>query len=813
MPSAVRGALVGSCLLLGELTAQCVPSWSPAGTPPGADTGVYGTTMWDPDGPGPAPLRLVIAGSFTHVVASHAPRLAAQDPATGAWSGFPGLQAYDGLVVTGMPNGDLVVGGSITSAGGVPCGNLARWDGAAWHTFGWGVNNLVYALAPLPNGDLVVGGMFTAAAGAPVANSIARWNGSSFQPLGTGANGPVYALAALPNGDLVAGGAFTQTGGVPVQGVARWNGTAWSSLGGFGMATVQALHVRSNGDLIVAGSSLLRWDGAQWSTMGFTANGMVNSACSAPNGDLVVCGSFTTVNGQTMNRAARFDGSAWSPLGTGLSSAVSPIAWTMTTLPTGDLVVGGRITNAGGRTVANLARWDGTAWHGFGTGLDAQVLAVTALPNGDLVASGYFTGAGDQSLAAIGRWDGAAWQPLGNGLPSAAKALVTLPNGHVVASASPFGGYMAEWHGTGWLPMAQGIPGEVRCLAVASNGDVIAGGAFNWAGNGPALRVARWNGSQWSPIGAGFDNTVVALATSEDGSIYAGGAFDYSGATPTPRIARWDGSTWQAVGHPQTNVQALAVLANGTIVAGGDFAAGASRTVQRWTGIAWTSLGAGANQRVRTLAALPSGGLLAGGDFTFAGGVPANGIAYWDGSTWSALGDGVATSAGALAQLPNGDIAVGGTLVLAGGLPASHAAILHRPCAGSAAVVATACVGPAGPLTLRPDTVPAPGKLYAATARGFVPGAFAVHALGFLPTSVPLPTLHPQGLPGCDLLVTPDLTTAAVATGSQSTHAIALPGGASVLGVQLRQQCLQLADVGGVWSLSSSDALHLVLGW
>ncbi|MBL8756681.1 MAG: hypothetical protein JNK15_25520 [Planctomycetes bacterium] len=61
-----RLTLASSLLWLGNATAQCTPSWS---TQP---SGIA-------DGPGPAPGRLVIAGSFTNVVDARAPRFAAQD--------------------------------------------------------------------------------------------------------------------------------------------------------------------------------------------------------------------------------------------------------------------------------------------------------------------------------------------------------------------------------------------------------------------------------------------------------------------------------------------------------------------------------------------------------------------------------------------------------------------------------------------------------------------------------------------------------------------------------------------------------------
>ncbi len=65
----------------------------------------------------------------------------------------------------------------------------------------------VEALLTLTNGDLIVGGLFTSAGGVSAKN-IARWNGASWSAMAAGNNGWVHSLATLPNGDLVAGGSF-----------------------------------------------------------------------------------------------------------------------------------------------------------------------------------------------------------------------------------------------------------------------------------------------------------------------------------------------------------------------------------------------------------------------------------------------------------------------------------------------------------------------------------------------------------------------------------------------------------------------------
>src|SRR5262245_55045382 len=79
------------------------------------------------------------------------------------------------------------------------------------------------------------------------------------------------------------------------------------------------------------------------------------------------------------------------------------------------LVVGGTFRVAGGVIANNVAAWDGSAWQPLGSGMSGgfptQVLAL-AVYNGELIAGGYFRTAGGASANAIARWDGTAWQPL-----------------------------------------------------------------------------------------------------------------------------------------------------------------------------------------------------------------------------------------------------------------------------------------------------------------------------------------------------------------------------------------------------------------
>src|SRR5690349_16088856 len=88
-------------------------------------------------------------------------------------------------------NGELYVGGDLTSAGGLPASQLARWTGSRWDDLGAGMDGTVNALAVFDDGSgpaLYVGGSFITAGGLS-ARGIARWNGTSFTAVGGSSDG------------------------------------------------------------------------------------------------------------------------------------------------------------------------------------------------------------------------------------------------------------------------------------------------------------------------------------------------------------------------------------------------------------------------------------------------------------------------------------------------------------------------------------------------------------------------------------------------------------------------------------------------
>ena len=73
-------------------------------------------------------------------------------------------------------------------------------------------------------------------------------------------------------------------------------------------------------------------------------------------------------------------------------------------LPNGDLAAGAACYAVGG--AGDVARWKGSTWVPLGTGMNGRVSALAVFPNGDLVAGGGFTTAGGGGASHIARWNG-----------------------------------------------------------------------------------------------------------------------------------------------------------------------------------------------------------------------------------------------------------------------------------------------------------------------------------------------------------------------------------------------------------------------
>jgi hypothetical protein len=108
--------------------------------------------------------------------------------------------------------GNLYAGGIFTLAGGVPAGNIAKWDGNTWSAMGAGVGGGILGLVCDASGRLFAGGSFGTTSGGVTYKHIAKWNGSAWSTLGSGMNNNVNVLACNGMKQLYAGGVFTTAG-------------------------------------------------------------------------------------------------------------------------------------------------------------------------------------------------------------------------------------------------------------------------------------------------------------------------------------------------------------------------------------------------------------------------------------------------------------------------------------------------------------------------------------------------------------------------------------------------------------------------
>ncbi|MBX3733969.1 MAG: hypothetical protein KF791_15445 [Verrucomicrobiae bacterium] len=375
----------------------------------------------------------------------------------GAWHPLGGgVQALGqpGLIRAIATHGSQVyVGGSFSVAGGVATTNVARWDGATWSALGGGLfggpGAGVLSLAVAPNGDLVAGGAFNQAGGQAVRN-IARWNGSEWSALGEGlvapGGGTVQALAFLGDA-LFAGGAFNQ----PVPFLARWDGAAWTTPGGAPDATVLGLSVH-DGRLYAGGyfqriggltvNRIASWDGTMWAPLasGVGTDSMQEyvAVVNASAAGVFAGGVFTNAGPVATRRIARFDGTEWSPLGSGITAGpigTDPFVYGLA-VEDGALQVGGAFAEAGGLPASSYSTWR------FAVTPTAPSLSVTLSPSGLLVLAWNATAGSRYQLMATGAL-GEAFAPLGE--PRTAT-------GPVLEATVPVAEVSGQWYRVDLLP-------------------------------------------------------------------------------------------------------------------------------------------------------------------------------------------------------------------------------------------------------------------------------------------------------------------------------------------------------------------------
>lgn len=450
-----------------------------------------------------------------------------------------------------------------------------------------------------------------------------------------GVGGTIHAMATFDDGSgraLYIGGDFRSAGTAGVRGLARWDGQRWSAV------------------TAMPGEPLAGWVGRVYAMA-------VYDDGSGPA--LYVAGDFSTIDGVRAADIARWDGTAWEPLGRGVDRPVHALAVFDDGSGPG-LYVGGEIRRAGELDVRGLARWDASGW--------------SVVP--ELTRS--------RSVRALTVHDDGA----DSSLYVADQALLG------ASGSGIYGERVSRLDGDGWTSLGDTrLGGWIITLHSHDDGSgpaLYAGGLFEEIGGQAAGNMARWDGSTWSVVGGGIGDAasgrVLAMATHDDGSgeaLYAAGFFRSAGGSDINDLARWDGDTWTAVGEDdgRFSIRTLASVDLGD----GPRLIAAGRHGQRgdlllsglglWDGDAWSvpegGVSMGTLGSVLALTVFDDGSgpqLIAGGEFERAGPIAGNSVARWDGERWHELGDGLGDASirvYALAAFDDGS----GPVLYAGGGP------------------------------------------------------------------------------------------------------------------------------------------------
>jgi hypothetical protein len=205
-------------------------AWQPLGGQ--FDSLVRSLAVWDADGDGPAPARLVAGGGFSQVGDATANGVATWDGATWAplGAGLGPADSWGGWAVQGMTTWDtdgdgplpakLVACGGLTQSGSTPLDSLAMWDGVAWQPVSNRVLGEVREITtwdqdgdgPQPERLVCVIGEDS------FEGTIESWDGSNWTVLSAEAQECYHLNAIDPDGDgpdplcVVAGGTILHDG-------------------------------------------------------------------------------------------------------------------------------------------------------------------------------------------------------------------------------------------------------------------------------------------------------------------------------------------------------------------------------------------------------------------------------------------------------------------------------------------------------------------------------------------------------------------------------------------------------------------------
>jgi len=194
-------------------------------------------------------------------------------------------------------------------------------------------------------------------------------------------------------------------------GVSKWDGSTWQD-GGSTNYSHSAIYTDNNDLYVGSDDGVIRKKsvgGYFQSFYNFNGNGSVSSIIRYGN-ELIFAGAFDSINGVEIESIAKWDGTNWTPLGTGVSGSIKCMA-----VYNNELYVAGDFDIAGGISVKSIAKWDGSNWSKVGVGAStigwSGIRDMTVF-NGELYVVGDFSLIGGVATQDVAKWDGSQWSAL-----------------------------------------------------------------------------------------------------------------------------------------------------------------------------------------------------------------------------------------------------------------------------------------------------------------------------------------------------------------------------------------------------------------
>jgi hypothetical protein len=366
--------------------------------------------------------------------------------------------------------------------------------------------------------------------------------------------------------------------------------------------------------------------------------------------DVIAAGNFKFADGLRVNHIARWDGSSWSAFGSGIPYEINGI-----TVSGGSVIAAYKINTVQG---SRVVQWSGSSWQQIGAFTSGDITAIADW-QGSPVVAGSFQNVDGNPLPYLAVWDGAAWSALGTGPGTSVSKIVAI--GSTLYAAT--GASLLMWDGGNWTPVGASLPQSIVALGEFNSAPAVCYGSSSVS----AWYVALWSGTSWNAAGGQFSGPVNALVQ-KGTALVATGGFQYVNGAPLSTLASWDSAVWSQIAAGLSAEGTCLAVTGSDLIVGGAFShvyAKAVHFLSAYDGIEWKQYfaspvtGQGILGDVRCYAQF-NGQLVAGGAFTTAGGRSALGVAALNNGQWEPLASGLYGVVRTLCEF-NGMLIAGGS--------------------------------------------------------------------------------------------------------------------------------------------------------